>query len=99
MREIELNYAGVVASLDNQIRSALGERFGGISTYGIDRPIKIFLNDTATQADEALVMGMASTPQPVWPKLDANYQSKAAGNREIKRWQSRTVKHFWRQIS
>jgi hypothetical protein len=99
MREIELDYTGNVSSLDAQIRAALGDRFGGISTFGIGRPIKIYLQDSATQADETLVMGMASAPQPIWPKLDANYVSKSPIKKEVQEWRSPMVKSFWRQIS
>jgi hypothetical protein len=99
MRELELNYAGSVASLDRQIRAALGERLLGISTFGPDRPILIYLEDSVSAADVTWVMGLASAPQPIWPKLDANYQSKSPIKKEVQEWRSPMVKSFWRQIS
>src|SRR5689334_18118248 len=70
----ELNVALTVEAnpggLDSALRAALASKIIGISTYGPDRPISIWLDDSATPADDLTAAGIADTHDPVFLSTD-----------------------------
>jgi hypothetical protein len=71
MRELtvmcdDLNAGG----LDLALRAALPGKANGVSGYGLGRPISIWLDDSASGADETTALGLVAAHDPVF--LSAN---------------------------
>jgi hypothetical protein len=50
--------------LHAEIKAALDSRFFGLSTYGSERPITLWLDDTASDDDMALAVDLVATHVP-----------------------------------
>jgi len=55
-----------VTALDTALRAALGSKCSGVSTYGTGRPVSIWLDDTAVQADIDTATAIATAHDPVF---------------------------------
>jgi len=82
MREVNVVLGQIdTGALDLALRAALAEKILGVSTYGVDRPISIWLDESADDADAAAVEGVAAAHDPVF--LAADKTSIAAGEADM----------------
>jgi hypothetical protein len=71
MREISLILASVkVLALDAALRAALSAKVYGLATYGADRPLSIWLDESASSADETAAREIAQAHDPVTLSVD-----------------------------
>ena len=71
MRELNLTLAAVhIGALDVALRAALPGQIVGLSTYGTDRPLSIWLADSASQADQTAAAANATAHDPVFLSAD-----------------------------
>lgn len=71
MREITVN-VGIMhsAALDTALRAALTDKVIGVSGYGETRPISIWLEDSASAADQLTATTTAQAHDPVFLSVD-----------------------------
>jgi hypothetical protein len=71
MREQNVSLANFnVVALDATLRASVGAKIIGVSTYGPDRPISVWLDDSATAGDEATVTSLTAAHDPVFLSAD-----------------------------
>lgn len=59
-----------LGALDAALRSALGDKIIGLSTYGSDRPISVWMTDAATSEDVAVAQSVVVAHDPVFLSVD-----------------------------
>lgn len=67
---IEVNGPVAPTALDLALRTALPAILIGVSSYGPDRPVAIWLNEAATAGDIATAQAIASAHDPVFMTVD-----------------------------
>lgn len=73
MRELNPGAYGFnihLGALDTALRAALPGKVIGASTYGPSRPISIFVDDSASGADETAALANAAAHDPVFLTVD-----------------------------
>jgi hypothetical protein len=71
MKELNVTLTSVhPAALEAALQAALPGRVSGFSSYGLLRPISIWLDDSATTADEAVAVASAKAHDPVFLAAD-----------------------------
>jgi hypothetical protein len=72
MREVTVSLTVDVhpSSLDLALRAALGTHITGISTYGSNRPLSLWMDDAAVPADDAAAVTIANAHDPVFLNAD-----------------------------
>jgi hypothetical protein len=71
MQELNLDLGNVqVMALDTALKAALGSKCSGLSTYGNGRPISIWLDNSAVQADIDTATALANAHDPVSLSVD-----------------------------
>src|SRR5207244_544711 len=67
---IALNYATHTAGLDSALRPGLSGKLIGVSTYGPITPISIWMDDSATNAEDATATTIAAAHDPALLAVD-----------------------------
>jgi hypothetical protein len=72
MQEVTLTTLPIyhLGAFDAALRSALPDALIGVSVYGPERPISVWLADTASAADLAMVESVATAHAPVFLTVD-----------------------------
>ncbi len=71
MRELNMTPGAVhIGALDATLKAAVPGKVIGVSTYGPDRPISIWMQDSATPSDETTLTTLAAAHDPVYLSVD-----------------------------
>src|SRR5260221_7928032 len=67
MREVNVTLAAIhTLALDSALRAALPGKVVGVSTYGPERPVSLWLEDSATDLDVTSAEALAAAHDPVF---------------------------------
>ncbi len=73
MRELKITMGSWdLDQLQDELKAALGNRLISISTYALDRPIVVRVDDSATAADETQVSAVCAAHVPRPPAAPAD---------------------------
>src|SRR5258708_35818135 len=71
MREVNVALVTIhTLALDSALRAALPGRVIGISTYGPERPVSLWLEDSSTESEMATAEALAAAHDPVFVTVD-----------------------------